>query len=259
MKKLMYLAMAAVLLMACDPNGRVDVPGNDKKALNQSASKALTMIGGSATQVDNDLLKLGFTRTIMMQGAPARFNQPAMAQTTPEPPLEGEVYYLLNVPTKYLVTRVGEERDVINEIVDSKHAGIVIAALYGDNKLQQFNGSVFANADIKGVNNLYVGLSNAMNAALPSDAEVLGWLAVIAQNGTGPSYEKRADFETALASFEAGEISESCTFTIGTKKVNYSLTWGAPDSEMRKSLEEDGFVPYCMGTFGVYMREQVVD
>ena len=88
MKKLMYLAMA-VLLMACDPNGRVDVPGNDKKALNQSAAKALTMIGGSATQVDKDLLNLGFTKTILMEGAPARFNQPAMAQTTPEPPLEG--------------------------------------------------------------------------------------------------------------------------------------------------------------------------
>ena len=254
MKKLMYLAMAAVLLMACDPNGRVDVPGNDKKALNQSAAKALTMIGGSATQVDKDLLNLGFTKTILMEGAPARFNQPAMAQTTPEPPLEGMVYYLLNVPSKFLVTRGEERRDVISEIVDSKHAGIVIAALYGDNKLQQFNGSVFANADIKGVNNLYVGLSNAMYAGLPSKAERLSWSGFIGQSGE-TRYEQRADFEKALASFEAGEASEGSIFLDESKKVYYSIAWYAPDSEERKSIEKEGVLPFCEGIFSVSLPD----
>lgn len=233
--------MAAVLLMACDPNGRVDVPGNDKKALNQSASKALSLIGEDAQLMDSELMKLGFTKTIPVEDVNAG-----------EPKLDGAVYYLLNVPSKFLVVKEDEERDVINEIVGSKHAGIAIAAIYEDNKLELIRGKVFVGADVKGVNNLYVGLSNAMYSGLPREAEIIGYTALI--YGQKDRYEKRADFETAFASFVTGQVSESCVLATGTKKVYYQLVWGAPDDKMRKTLEEEGTLPYCEGIFEVEYR-----
>ena len=232
----MYLAMAAVLLMACDPNGNVS--GNEKKALNQGAVKALSAVGEDAQVMDKALMDLGFTRTILA----------AEGTSANDLKLDGAVFYLYNVPTKYIVSQDGG-REVINEIVKANKVGIAISAVYTDSKLARISGVFFVNADTKDVNNLYIGLSNAMYSGKPSGAEVKQWLATI--ESTGKSYEKRADFEPELASFKAGQLAESCVFAVGTKQVYYSLSWAVPDEAARKDLEKDGITPYCMGTFYV--------
>lgn len=262
MKKLMYLAMAAVLLMACDPNGRVDVPGNDKKALNQSAAKALTMIGGSATQVDKDLLNLGFTKTILMEGAPVRFNQPAMAQTTPEPPLEGRVYYLLNVPSRWLVMSSDDEMHaLINELVESKRVGIIIQVEYYDGKLNSASCQVMVNADVKGVNNLFAGASRSLYGGMPKDAKINRYEAYVQNEQSEEkeaSFNKREDFDAALASLEIGYARENCRFEADGKGAFYTISWSVLDSETRKEYENKGVLPFCAGSFSIFDEANIV-
>lgn len=237
--------------MACDPNGRVDVPNNDKKVLNQIALRALTMIGGDAQVVDNDLLKLGFQKTVGEQvPAPERFGFRAKNQGNQVTPLDGVVGYTYNIPDKYIpyvLRREVSSEDMMDEIVGKKRVAIVVSVLYREGIFVDAEGQAFVSADVKGVNDLFVNFSNDMYAAMPEDAHVKMWMGRVAEESgeisTDAQYTDRAEYEKALAGFSVGAIMEDCYFEKEQTRARYDMYWVTPNERQRASA--NGRLPYC--------------
>lgn len=87
MKKILFLAMAAVALMACNgAGGGAGVPSSDKKAINAASGDAFAMVGKAKADVDKAFKDAGFTllSTNNQAGMPSRFKAPAAKLAEPE-------------------------------------------------------------------------------------------------------------------------------------------------------------------------------
>lgn len=85
MKKILFLAMAAVALMACNGAGG-GAPASDKKAINAASGDAFAMVGKAKADVDKAFKNAGFTlvTTSNQAGMPSRFKAPAAKLAEPE-------------------------------------------------------------------------------------------------------------------------------------------------------------------------------
>lgn len=102
MKKILFLAMAAVALMACNGAGGAGVPASDKKAINAASGDAFAMVGKAKADVDKAFKNAGFTlvSTNNPAGMPSRFKAPAAKLAEPQMVVNIYGYNYPNVKTQ---------------------------------------------------------------------------------------------------------------------------------------------------------------
>lgn len=174
MKKLLYLVMAAIVLMACEKDGGKDVnlPDQDKKALEHLCSAA-KFLNQTEDQLNKTFKEAGFKEYPYTPGEYA----PGM-----EAPASDEltyVHYCYNAPdvagwTGYIENE--EQHKAYNQILKAGKVYINVVITYYNGKFYKIDGTFHVDSSIEGVNQIYLVASNIAYDVLPtSDDGYKNW------------------------------------------------------------------------------------
>ena len=232
MKKLLYLVMAAIVLMACEKNGGKDVnlPDQDKKALEHLCSAA-KFLNQTEDQLNKTFKEAGFKEYPYTPGEYA----PGM-----EAPASDEltyVHYCYNAPdvagwTGYIESE--EQHKAYNQILKAGKVYINVVITYYNGKFYKIDGTFHVDSSIEGVNQIYLVASNIAYDVLPtSDDGYKNWSGGLgdleAMRTDKPKYydtDQRAAF---VADFSASQIvsaNEVGSTQKGDQNIfQYNLTW----------------------------------
>lgn len=215
MKKLLYLAMAAIVLMACNQGEKPDLVKKDNKMLDKAAKGAIGLLGQSQETVDAKILKLGFTKVDSEKSLPMRR---ALMNKMPRAKAEVErdtLVYVYNAPEG--VQRVSEldsaeAVDFRNKIVESKKIYVELSTIFEDDECIAAIGNLTAGLDAERIEYLPVNFNQTlynqvMNVDGKGDADG-AWASIICNT-------QEMGLGALLFMFAAMAAPEPSTFTEG--------------------------------------------
>lgn len=266
MKKILLVAMAAVLFMACENNGggNSGMPGKDQAALSATTSKAVSLVGKSRTNAENAFKAAGFVELKDGSGLvalPAK--APKKVQGIKKDGVT-EVTYI------YGVSDGQTEEELIQSLKDGNCVIVLEASFHGDTFVG--TGVTFITAKSETVNRRFIFSSNEMYNSLPSNPAMRAWEGIIAESAEdisseGEEYEDHSKFVAAInamqevAAVDAGTGFTKVDYNTGEYEgFGYYMAWVNPSEE--EFYESDMAyigVPCAVGTYAVmdidYMTE----
>lgn len=204
MKKILYVAMAALVLMACNSN-EPKVVSKDKKALIEVTKSASSLIGQPIATADAKLLKLGYVDMTDQIHMPARL---APRKLKAEEEGGSRVYY-------YNVSSIDdfetEEKSIacMNSVIEAKKL-LIMAQVGFDEKenvtfiMMQYIGG----QEIDNIHNLYLNAEKHLYGALVDNVV---WGAVVAEADDMENFKEFTDhakFETAFEELALPVVEE---------------------------------------------------
>ena len=263
MKKVLFLMVAAVALMACNSNS-VD-PGTSS-SVSQLTANVASAFGKSAAEVKADFEKAGF---VQVQNAPDLLTKPAfqkIKESIKKPSdAQNTETYVLNAPKNFdeLIKRQDEQAffDLLNKVVDNGKPLVIVVARYNDNN--QFTDAqlnLVAGTNIN-AGTLFINTSKDFFKALAGDkawnAEIYVYPTDIDEKNPPKeedyhfSYEleERSAYESKLPSVveKTSYITEGgrSEGTESVKSIEYGISYSlTPDDT---ELREMGIKPYVAG------------
>ena len=228
MKKLLYVALAAMMLISCDPNAP-KIPSKDNKMMDNLSKNVLSLLGQKKKDVKAAVESYGFEDVTDLATKPARL----LAKEAESFDL---VYFYGNLD---IYEEAMEEEDAFEVLVDyllEKNEIIALLALDFDdsNKLDFGMVTVYTPSEIKNIKNLYLNFSKNLFLSLEKGKE---WSAQLLDLDdyppTGPdsfkeyAYAKKRDkFEADFEEIEFAFAMENGAddFDKSTTR-NYSTQW----------------------------------
>lgn len=220
MKKILYVALAALVLMACNPNDP-KMDKKDFKMLKEASANLLNQLGEKEKTVVSNLEKLGFfdTSEYAIGELPQRLGKPAAA-------LDGdEANVFFYIGNKYredfiAAAEKGKTTKMMSIMEDAlEDKGIVIMATFTlneDGKCNMIGGESFVSAELPNIHNLYLTCSKNIFLSLDEDKEWQGGLMEAEDAIAGEENEqtytkasKRDKFEEDFAELEYPFAMES--------------------------------------------------
>ena len=220
MKKILYVALAALVLMACNPNDP-KMDKKDFKMLKEASANLLNQLGEKKKTVVSNLEELGFLDTSEYEigELPQRLGKPAAA-------LDGdEANVFFYIGSKYredfiAAAEKGKTTKMMSIMEDAlEDKGIVIMATFTlneDGKCNMISGESFVSAELPNIHNLYLTCSKNIFLSLDDDKAWQGALmeAEDAMGGSDASKEyssakKRDKFDEDFAELECPFAMES--------------------------------------------------
>jgi len=169
MKKLLYVALAALMLISCDQNAP-KIPSKDKKMLDKVSTGMLSVLGQKQKDVKATLKELGF-KSIAGGLAPERLGLPAKT--------DGLMFAYENEAwDAYMDAMVSED---FEELVDALNESKAILLMFqltfdDDNKVKGGYAYFVASQEIKNVNSIYLNCSKNIFLSLDKNKEWSGSL-----------------------------------------------------------------------------------
>ena len=244
MKKILYVVMAALVLVACNPN-EPKIVSKDKKMIDKGSKEILSLLGQKQKDVKKAFEAAGYEdvtdEVIHEGGLPQRFNLPAAKSAT------SIMAYAYNAPEDMSVMsgEEGEDEkiDFFNEIAASKKV-LIEAMLYfnENNRLAQIMLISAAGQEVKNVPFLYLTASTNIFASLekPLEADEYNWSGALMEDPSEEgdeftSNKKRAKFEekfTAMAQEGETYASEEAQALVEDGTIQYGLFWATDFTQL---------------------------
>ena len=280
MKKVFYLAMMVVALVACEQKsnggggggggsseGGGTGGGATSSALAAATADMVDNLGSNQAVVEKDLLAAGFIKLDKSFSAPARLQAKKLRQAKAD---EGEVVveYAYNVPANYEDMSEEEAIAWLNKTLKSSKELIFLEVSYQDSILKA-SSTNFMTGIHSGISKLYTADSDALYKKLSATAQKQ-WQGVIVdakamydesaeEEGSSKQYDNHAQFVAAIAADKpmvaeeyASDAKESEEEVVG---FYYAAGWMYPDEYMVQEMikETEGMleVGYAYGSFNV--------
>lgn len=239
MKKFLYLALTAVLFMACESNGG-GASGGDKKMVDEVSNKVISALGSSNAQtVHADLISMGFKKVEESAESPVRKLAPGKVIKDAQQYVE----YSYNLPANY---QSDDSPEFYQELARSKKLVVVLALVFENDKLIAAEGGCFISQAVSNYNSVYTNFSNNVYASIPSQANI-AWQAIAYTMTNELQYTSHADFIKDFSSKQLMAVMEGCAFENGSQAVQYELSWQR--SMDSNEARQQGYEPFCVGTF----------
>ena len=246
MRKLLYMVMAALVLMACEKNGGKDVnlPDQDKKALEHLCSAA-KFLNQTEAQLDKAFKEAGFK----VYPSPVYY---APGQATQASGEAHYVHYCYNAPDVEGWTGSAENEQqykAYNDVLKAGKIYINVDVEYMDGKFYKITGTFQLDSSIEGVDQVYLVASNMAYDVLPtSDAGYKNWSGGQGnyddiQAGRSKSYDhtQRAAFVSDFTANKCVSATEVGSTQKGDRNIyQYNLSWsnelaGTQDAEYMRA------------------------
>ena len=257
MKKILFMAVAALMFVACNENGPSSA---DKKCAKVVSSEAVELIGKDMATVDKALTKAGYVQAKedKAQGAPARVR--ALVRDTASG-ME-RVMYLYGLPANIdSMTEADAAACLQKALKEGKTVALAYVASV-DGKMVGMQTILYMKLQ-ENANKLIVDISNSLYGQIPEGTIVDGqpeklpyamWYGAVAvDNEEEPTtMAKHADYtakiaaHTEVAAREAAQIVES-----EVKGWMYQVMWINPNEETKKEMAEEIGEAIVYGTFVV--------
>ena len=249
-KKLLYVALAAMMLISCDPNAP-KVPSKDNKAVDNLSKNLLSLLGEKKKDVKSTLESYGFEDISRLElgSLPAR-----LGLTAKEAESYDMAFFYGNLDA-YKDAMEEEDMDVfIDDMVDHNTIAIMVMLDLDDsNKLEYGQIVTYAPAETKNIKNLYAKFSKNLFLSLGDGKKWSAQLADADDMDEEPkeytSAKKRDKFEEDFAEIEFSVVQESGSDELDDETVrSYGSQWISDMSLMSKEI--DGLAG-CMCSFGL--------
>ena len=234
MKKLLYVVMAALVLVACNPN-EPKVVNKDKKMLDKGTKELLSLLGQKEKTVIKAFEEAGFVDEEDLK-VPARFRQHAALDIAPD--MNHSVSFIYNAPENFdevigTDADEDEQEEFFNAIAASKKVLLEVTVFFDtNNKCSGFLAATFAGQEVENINYLYLNCSRNIFDSMESlDAEDYDWTAKIFEDenrNAGKDYagvKKRDKFDEKAAAEEELYTQEAAEINLGEKVINYSMDY----------------------------------
>ena len=277
MKKILYLAIAAIACVACGENG-ANLPSGEKNAMNAATADLQAMIGQDEAAVDKALKSAGFVEPeiaenpeeqVKVRGA---FKQLRKVLTTEEPAIADEEQkfsehsYVYNPPAD-LDFNSNESLDKwTKETLEAGKSVIFLYTYFQGGKFVLANTTVLSPVTDK-ANLIYTGISDRLFAAIPKNMADSAWQGYIvipaeeseegkaeADGGLEKQFTDHAQFVAAVAAAKAINAAEvGRAVTAASKEAvtgfYYGCEWMNPTEEDKAQMIENLGVPFVQGYF----------
>lgn len=226
MKKLLYIAMAAFVLMACNTNDP-KIDRKDNKMLDKASKGALALLGKQKSDVVAKMKDLGFQEGAP-SAAPARTGLPAKAVN------DHSLTFVYGDMDKYMDAVVGDDLNVfVDYLIDSKEVFVMAFLTFDDkDQLVSCEAHLHASQRVKNIHNLYTNFSQNLFLSLDKNKEWSGGLCTIDDAKAGKASKEYADasqrdkfvedFAALAVPFAREEGADAFDDTLNRV---YNLTW----------------------------------
>ena len=262
MKKILYVVMAALVLVACNPN-EPKVVSKDKKMLDKASQEVISLIGQKKKAVVKALEEAGFVE---------------IEKTTLDPIAErhgvtkrqfDESFQIL-----YFAYNPGDEdwegldamdvddiAEFIESIVEAKKVYLELQVVFDEGLLVGIQGNIVAGKEIQNINQLYLlcskNIYNSCSDEKKWDATIYETYADYDAEKNAKTFSgdrKREKFETAISSAEPTDgLYVDETISDHNEEIDNnvfaSLGWNNPDEDQVEMMEDNDFLPYIYGFF----------
>ncbi|MBQ3673836.1 MAG: hypothetical protein II928_05125 [Paludibacteraceae bacterium] len=233
MKKLLYIALAALVLLGCNPNDP-KIPSKDKKMLDKAAQGVLNLLGQKQKNAISAAEELGFVDVSDLGSLPVRLGIKAKENTENIDLLYGDV----EAYTEALESGDDEFEEFIDTHIVQNHQIFVILTLgIEDGKVIDITGILLAGQETKNIPNLYLSFSK--NVFLSMDEKSREWIGMLCEmedinDGAYESYgtKKRDDFEEDFKTYTFPYAYEDATDQPkkSAQQRTYTLKWHTGDN-----------------------------
>ena len=246
MKKLLFIAMAALTLIACGGGqNSPELPAKDKKALEKvTAESAVKQLGASSASLDKYLKDAGYSK---VEGVSASAPKRLQGKVKAPAAAETDAMYVYGVDPKAIDAEGEAAAEYVNAVLKKGNSVIIVYVVYMDDKMVELATSLIVNAN-KNANQKYVTLSDEMYATLPESALMVQWSGATAIGGKQAEYTKHEDFNAALTGAEA-VIAEEMGYAITSANYDgfaYVGEYENPNEAEKQAQAKDGFEPYAL-------------
>ena len=238
MKKVLYVALAAMMLISCDPNAP-KLPSKDNKTVDNLSKNVLSLLGEKKKAAVSTLEDLGFQEVEMDSPLPARLGLPAQKEST-------TISFFYGNYDVYEEAMEDEDIEILVDYLNEKKEILLTVDLVIDesNKVSDLVVSTVAPAEVKNIHNLYAKFSKNIFLSLGDGKEWEGHLAECDDIDDKDAFEdfssakKRDKFEEAFAALESPFVGEAGTDELDDDATRaYQSQWIGDASVMSKNLD----------------------
>jgi len=247
MKKILWMAVAAVLFMACDgsKNG-AEMPEKDKQVVDKVTSGMVAQIGKKQADVEAYLDQAGFIKVGEEQEiAPKHLQRKHRAPAEVEASSVQVTYVYGITKEEYAMSDQAAIAARQNEILKKGNAIVIVYAMYQNDKLMMVESSVAVAANKK-ANTFYTGISDKYYDALPSTAQSISW-----QGATGAKrdklYDKHDEYVAEIAAAESITATEMGVAVLDASTYlgyGYLVNFQNPDEDEKAEQAKSGYDPF---------------
>ncbi|MBQ3673534.1 MAG: hypothetical protein II928_03580 [Paludibacteraceae bacterium] len=250
MKKLLYVALAAMMLISCDPNAP-KIPSKDNKTIDNLSKNVLSLLGEKKKVATSTLEDLGFEKITLSGALPQRLGLPAQKADDP-------ILYLYGNIDAYEEAMEDEDLEALVDYLNEKKEIMIMAqlALNSDGKVEVLVVSTLAPAEVKNIHNLYAKFSKNVFLSLGDGKTWEGHLAECDDADDADAIEnfssakKRDKFEEAFAAMECPLAQEVGSDEFDDDAIRaYDSQWFGDASIMNRDM--DGV---AIGMFQAYLQ-----
>ena len=239
MKKILYVALAAMMLISCDPNAP-KLPSKDNKTIDNLSKNVLSLLGEKKKVATSTLEDLGFEKITLIGLLPQRLGLPA--QTEADNPI---VYFYGNVDAYEEAMEDEDPEALVDYLIEKKEIMIMVQlGLDDDGKVSNLVVSTLAPAEVKNINNLYGKFSKNVFLSLGDGKGWEGHLAECDDMDDADAFEhfssakKRDKFDEALAAMECPYVEEGGSDELDDDAIRtYGSQWIGDASVMEKYMD----------------------
>lgn len=245
MKKVLFIALSALMLMACDHRNAPDIPKEDQSVLNKASKNVISVLGTDKATAEQKFIKAGFRK---IEGdidgffeSPKHRVVSIAKQRTDDDDVSCFVY---NISEEL---EDASDEDKVNAIIESKQTAVIFMASYMNGILANINGKLIVGAEVDNVNGLYLDCSENLHGNISGLAAT--WEGSITDKENDDEvteYESYKKYSNALYPMNSLFAEETGAGQIGgifsTKAFAYHITWDKPDeSEARWQINNAGY------------------
>ena len=239
MKKILYVALAAMMLISCDPNAP-KIPSKDNKTIDNVSKNVLSLLGEKKKAATSTLEDLGFEKITLGGALPQRLGLPAQTEAS------DPILYLYGNVDAYEEAMEDEDLEALVDYLNEKKEIMIMAQLVldDDGKVAMVGVSTLAPAEVKNIHNLYAKFSKNVFLSL-GDGKT--WEAHLAECDDADdadaiehftSAKKRDKFEEAFAATECPMVEEIGSDELEDDAIRtYDSQWIGDASLMMKDMD----------------------
>ena len=213
MKKILYVALAAMMLISCDPNAP-KLPSKDNKMLDNLSLNLLSFVGDKKKNVVSTLEDLGFQELEMDSPLPARLGKPAQKASWTS------IAFLYGNVDIYEEVVEDEDIELLNDYLhESKELMAWLELIIDENnKVFAIYLDYYASNEIKNIRGMYTQFSKALFLTLDDEKRWEGQLGELEDYVDAGEFgddvlkqysiKKREKFEEDLAELECPFVRE---------------------------------------------------
>lgn len=243
MKKILLMAVAALMFVACNENGP---SSSDKKVAKVVSSEAVDLIGQDMAKVDKALINAGYVKAdeAKVQAAPARVR--ALVKKAAE--AKNEIY-VYGLPTDFANMDEDEAEECMTKALKG---GKTIAMAYitnVDGKMEAMQTIMYMKMQ-SGSNSLFIDISNSLYGKIPEGAiqeqptklPYAMWYGAVAV-GTEKDPTTMTDHAAYVAKISANDESAAQEMAQVYESQEsgwaYEAMWINPNEETKKEMIEE--------------------